>query len=128
MHTCPATRFPTTGTTGPRTSGTTTRFPAARRAPGTTTGPADPIAPGPPLSRTAARPPHRLCGGRAHTDTYMRGLLGRRVVAAGQPAGLRTPTEPSLYPFGPALNTTEEEPPKAELPTISPHRPWLVMG
>ena len=36
-----ATRFPTTAATGPRTSGTTTRFPAAPPAPGTATAPAD---------------------------------------------------------------------------------------
>lgn len=39
--TFPATRSPTTAATGPRTSGTTTRFPAVPRAPGTATAPAD---------------------------------------------------------------------------------------
>ena len=39
---CPATRSPTTATSGPPASGTTTRCPAARPAPGTTTAPADP--------------------------------------------------------------------------------------
>src|SRR5262249_60979722 len=40
--TWPGTWSPTTATRGPPTSGTTTRCPAARLAPGTTTAPAEP--------------------------------------------------------------------------------------
>ena len=30
--------------------------------------------------------------------------------------------------FGPALNTSDEAPPNAELPTLIPHRPLIAMG
>src|SRR5579859_3066156 len=43
-------------------------------------------------------------------------------------AGLRMPTTPSPYPRGPALKTTDDAPPKFELPTCSPHRPLIATG